>query len=415
MRAALLVAVLLSLVVAAAPSPVPQKRVEARPGGYTSVTTDGGAYAVSCLAAGLGDGGCLTNGIQSLAGDKTWEGAHVFQRGVDIQGNANFYSTIRLVAAASTIQSFTTGAGISFISNRLAGDPGADFVLAGPPGVQRTGGSLLQCINNGETTGSNDWMGNWNTGGVANPDGGPRIYGSFIDTSGNSGNESLTCSEGLYTVVAGRLDGNPAASRGWDAGNPDGGSCPTVADGGTGGLCLVNYYYGGYHGDVTLASHWPRHAGLGVSYSNNINGSSTALRWFVDYNGGMAQGHGLSVSQFGAPLSVVITSNGQQFFGQYPSTLMYSFGNSTADKAWYFESGVDVGDGGHWRPVGGRAGVIVLSGGVGTAVVNASSGCNCTDQSSPKAVQCALSGTTLTATVTSGGTDSVWYSCTEAK
>lgn len=56
-------------------------------------------------------------------------------------------------------------------------------------------------------------------------------------------------------------------------------------------------------------------------------------------------------------------------------------------------------------------GTITLSSGSGTATVFSGAVCVCTDAASVLAAKCAVSGTTLTATVTAGGSDTVNYIC----
>lgn len=56
-------------------------------------------------------------------------------------------------------------------------------------------------------------------------------------------------------------------------------------------------------------------------------------------------------------------------------------------------------------------GQITLSGGTGTATVFSGAICTCNDTQSPIACQPSLSGTTLTVTVTAGGSNIVNYTC----
>lgn len=135
---------------------------------------------------------------------------------------------------------------------------------------------------------------------------------AFVDGSGGSGHVSLTVGDGLYPVIGGRL----GSAAGYDADNN-------------------RVPYGGLHGDVTLYSVYAREAGLGVAYVNSLTQSATDLRWYVDYNGGMGQHHGLSRAQFGEPARMVMVNGGQHYMGQLDSTLMYD----TAQKNWYFMKG----------------------------------------------------------------------------
>lgn len=121
---------------------------------------------------------------------------------------------------------------LSLFGQRGAADAEADIVLGST--ASRTAGALVKVLNADVTKFYID------------PSGIVYSYGGFVDTSGISGNPSLTATDGLYTVIQGQLHSD----------------------------------YAGIHGDVTVNSKYVRTAGLLLQVAN---AGTSKLR--VDYAG----------------------------------------------------------------------------------------------------------------------------------
>lgn len=337
--------------------------------------TDAGSCVV---AVSLGvDGGIFAAGDVSLGGSFSVSGFSTFSA-------AQYF----LAPGGGVFQQLAPGYGFSWFSNRIEGDPGADYtfnVIQRDPSTPAVTvchyvNGILYCPFRVTS------QGDVQTSCIAQPDGGPAVCGSFVDQSNLSGHPALTTEDGFYLNIQGNL---PQFID--DAGNP----------------------YGGIHGNVGLSALHPQDAGMLVQSGN----------FFVDYRGAVVQLNPDAPSHFdhcGArihPNFTIPPFFGNHYYNEWDSALRW--GN---DHKYHVceDDNPDGGDGpwgvvctstnGECAPGGGYAAASdVLSSGTKTETVPSGARCVCSSQTTHALTGCSVSGTTLS--VAGTGTDAFTYIC----
>lgn len=278
--------------------------------------TPGSPTLIGCIMATGSVSGCMSTTTQTIAGHKTWTDAQTFNSQIDIQATSVVRGgLIFLAPSGGSFQQQTTEGSFDFQDNL-----GATSVSSGvtfESTAHRTSGFVLSGGNGIYTTFKNDVGGNVFSGCGYNPDGGSNYCGGFVDGSGISGNLSLTAAENFYPFVAGRLPTN----------------------------------YCGDHGAVTMGNTHADPLWLLEIY-NPETGTAADIKTIINYQGGIAQPAGYSLSQF-APcgnFSMCPADGGNRSDDAgyaFDGTLMYAHDT----QKWYFcyiPGGVGAGT---WQPV----------------------------------------------------------------
>lgn len=213
---------------------------------------------------------------------------------VDSSGNARISGSLSVdnLSVGNLLMCTKAHSDLWIAGNRDATDPTSDIYLSSS--VSRSAGNIVE-VWNGMQVANISKDGQITAGVVGGTLNAPA---SFVDGTGASGHVSLTCSEAMYTLITGKLGKN-------------------LIDG--------VYPYGGLHGDVTFAPTYSREAGMLLQVVNTT-AKGNAMKFHVDYYGGVGQAHGLSLTDFGSPGWVPhSTSIGTTYTGQGESTLMYAF------------------------------------------------------------------------------------------
>lgn len=147
-------------------------------------------------------------------------------------------------------------------------------------------------------------------------------HASFVDSHTSSGHVALWRPGGYYTIVEDSIGEREAVLP--DGGQPRACDYPagwvvTKPDGGT------HFESASRHGGFTVQPTKGRNAGFLFGVQNPRTGGIHDQVFKVDVNGGIVQRHGLARWQFPpCPETLVMSSDGQFFYGAVVSTLLYA-------------------------------------------------------------------------------------------